>query len=605
MTDDGSMSVFAKFGLDVTDFIGGLEKSQNGILAFYRDVTVSINMTMQIFDRVIAKVQEFGQMAQELKDFSYQTGLSTDKIQQMQYAAVLAGTNFGTVQMAVNRLTISIGEAANASSAAAKDFSALGITTSGKTVDQIFDDTAKSLINVRDVTERNRIANDLFGRSYKDLLPYLDTYISKQKEISEHPGLSKVEIDQLEEGKVAWDKLTSSFTIYSGKVLAFVEGSAWKKLSESHTALPEAIRSQMTAMEELTYQTYGIVPERLQSLVAETLSKKPFASSQSGVVSELTDKYAGLTDQQIDLMDATDALTKAQEDQAAALKSGDIDAYNTASRAVQTYKNRVQDLTQALQENKTVSGESTYNTQFASSIQDGGVGPDAAGYSDLANMTPDQLREIAKGGLGKSKSFAERAQAYLDRMGASSGTSSSGATTATKSVSPADQATADTGTLTTELDKQAALFGTLSDKIKDSWITTEKNALIHWTAMSEFARISMQKLMDDWGTTVEFVDSNVAYEQTITMMNGVSAANPIAVPTISVPTLASADFSKVSALGGGKTGRNEGTSGDKSGSPVTVNVKVENETTVNSKITASVSDSMAQVIAVNGGTAGL
>lgn len=383
MSDDVEMTYFAKFKLDAQEFLGGLNSAQSGILAFYRDVTVSLNMTAQLFDRVIAEVQKFGQTAQELKDFSYQTGLSTDTIPQLQYAAVRAGTSFGTVSVSISRLSLAIDEAKDSSSEAAKSFSRINVTTSGKTVDQVFDDTAASLVNMRDVTERNRIANDLFGRSYKDLLPYLDTYISKQKEISEHPGLSKEEIDQLEDAKVAWDRLSSSFTIYSGKVLAFVEGSAWRKLTESHTALPDAVKSKMTAMEEANYEVYGIIPERFQSLVAETLSK-PYVStqSQSGAVSELTDKYAGLTDVEIDLLDANDALTSAEADQIAALKSGDVEAYNTASRAVQTYKNRIQELTQARLDDKTASEEltgPTYNSTFASSLINGAVGPDTAG----------------------------------------------------------------------------------------------------------------------------------------------------------------------------------------------------------------------------------
>ena len=96
MTSDGMMQYFAKLGLDARDFLNGITSSQKGVLAFYRDVSVTMNMTVQLFDRASRAVQQYGQMANELRDLSYTTGISTDKLQKLQYAAILSGTNFYT-----------------------------------------------------------------------------------------------------------------------------------------------------------------------------------------------------------------------------------------------------------------------------------------------------------------------------------------------------------------------------------------------------------------------------------------------------------------------------------------------------------------------------
>jgi hypothetical protein len=49
MSADREMTYFAKFGIDLSQFISGLSQGQTAFLSWYRDITVSLNMTMQIF----------------------------------------------------------------------------------------------------------------------------------------------------------------------------------------------------------------------------------------------------------------------------------------------------------------------------------------------------------------------------------------------------------------------------------------------------------------------------------------------------------------------------------------------------------------------------
>lgn len=219
---DAPMQYFAKLGLDMSEFLNGMSKSQSSVLAFYRDVTVSMQMTMMIFDRVIQTIKQVGAAAQELEDFSYQTGLTTDKIQQLQYAAVLAGTSFGSVSTSINKLSLSMSEAEDSSSATAKAFRDLGVMTDGRSVDEVFDETAAALVRMDGVTRRNAIAMDLFGLSYREILPYLDTYVSKTDEIAEADYLTDEQIADLREAKIAIDKLGYSWTTATGKAVAYI-----------------------------------------------------------------------------------------------------------------------------------------------------------------------------------------------------------------------------------------------------------------------------------------------------------------------------------------------------------------------------------------------
>ena len=63
----------------------------------------------------------------------------------------------------------------------------------------------------------------LYGRSWKELIPYMETYITKSKEIKDHPILSKEDVQTLADGKVAIDKLTTSLDLYVAKLVLLGE----------------------------------------------------------------------------------------------------------------------------------------------------------------------------------------------------------------------------------------------------------------------------------------------------------------------------------------------------------------------------------------------
>lgn len=223
MASDGLMDYFAKIGLDASEFLNGISKSQAGVLAFYRDVSVSLNMTIQIFDRLASVVSAYGANAQQLRDMSIVTGMSADELQRLQYNAVISGTSFSNVQMSISKLTLSMDEARDSTSAASKAFKDIGVDVSGKTSYQVFDETTRALMAMEDETKRNAAANDIYGRSWKELIPYMDSFIENQDEIRAHPTISQEELNNLEDAKVAWDTLNNSLFIYSGKALAAVE----------------------------------------------------------------------------------------------------------------------------------------------------------------------------------------------------------------------------------------------------------------------------------------------------------------------------------------------------------------------------------------------
>jgi hypothetical protein len=226
-----------KFIADMGDWDGGVQKAQKDIGETGEktetlgkksriagdDMVILAGGVMAAGALAYSASEKYGSMAQQLKDLSFQTGLSVEDLQHLQYACVLSGTDASIMAAGFNKLTLTMADAKDPTSEAYKAFMGLGIDPTGKTPKQVFDLTAVALVNMKDETDRNAAAMAIYGKNWKELLPYMDTYIKNKKEIEKSPVLTQKELDDLDLAKQRWDKLTNSLTIYSGKILAFLD----------------------------------------------------------------------------------------------------------------------------------------------------------------------------------------------------------------------------------------------------------------------------------------------------------------------------------------------------------------------------------------------
>jgi hypothetical protein len=543
---------WAKFGIDASEFVGGINQAQSSFLAFYRDVTLSATMTLELFGKLIDQVKKFGDAANAILDLSYQTGVATDKLQQMQYAALLAGQDAGSLSNSLNILTRSIESATDATSAQAKAFATLNVSTDGRTVDQVFDDTAKALDGMSDVTKRNTLAMDIFGRSYKDILPLMETYVKKADEIRAHPVYTEKELIDLNKGKVAWESLTDSATTYFGKVVAFAQSDEVQRVAR-------ILSFDFTALG-------GILAPKTGGITGGADWTALEANADI-----LKDKYAGLTDEQIDLMDATDALTQAQKDQAAALKKGSQEDYAIASRAVALYTNRVATCKAALEElNATAATTArSMKTAWGNDVIVGTPGSEMYDYL-MAEMEAGTDYQTA---LQKWSQGAQHFQA--GSLGQAKDTGAAGTAKANK---------------VSEENKK------IQDAYQAGYVALEKLTLTHETAESEMARIKYQSILDVAGQTKNWLGSNpLIQKQAVLSKNGYDIdISPL--PNVTVPRLSSADFGSVKLTGG-----NEGNSSGGNTTNTTNNVYVTTKDNPQA-VAKGVSQALANQNALGGAT---
>ncbi len=119
------------------------------------------------------------QSADELMVMRDKTGLSVEKLQELQYVASQVGGNLETLPNAAKALTTKMAAAAEGTKAAAGAFELLGVKvkdSKGNLRDQseVFGETLQKLAGMPNVTQRNALAFELFGKGAGEMLPMLN-----------------------------------------------------------------------------------------------------------------------------------------------------------------------------------------------------------------------------------------------------------------------------------------------------------------------------------------------------------------------------------------------------------------------------------------------
>jgi|GEM_PF-7013340 len=636
MAEEVVKTYWAKFGLDATNFLNGITAAQKEFLTFTAGVAASVAVFTLAFNEYSRLVQKYGQMANDLQDLSYATGISTEEIQRFHYAAKLSGDDIGMVDAMLSKLTLSMGQFTDKTSPAAKAFQQLGVDPAGKSTSQVFEEIAAAMSDIPNAGTRASIGVDILGRSYRDSLPYMKDYVENSEKIKKAVTFSPEEQQAMADYKQGLDDLGNSWEVFWGKAL-FGKPEATKEKVDSILQYYQTLGYGEEEIKKALVSNYGL--SALQKLGYYTESAESAKSSRI----DFKDQFANLDETGVklaqlnaDLADYNDAMEAARQsgDQEAFEKAAAgaritqlaIDELGKAGKLTQTeiskIKNSLDDLTkysipeqreevkklekaykeigdkssQAAKDAKrewehaqntlngyliqqqeasekltkagvstSASGGSTYNELFKASINTGGVGPDTAGYSDLANMSEAELQEIAKGGLGKSKGFAEKAQAYLDRMGSTGSGTASTASKTTTTPGSTDQ----TKTVETEYDKQTTALATLTDKTtkeyqkqsdafkkhmdgiqalrEKQYPILEVLDLTHFATFEETARVGQQAVLNNMAKLVNFAGQNPIIQNSIIMSAKGPDWTPPTFTPITAPTLASADFTQVGA----------------------------------------------------------
>ncbi len=119
-------------------------------------------------------VSSFADNAGAIDDSAKKVGMGAEEYQKWAYAAKLGGMEMATLEGVMVKQQKSFSDAVEGSKTASAAYQRLGIDIKQVgSSSEAFDLVIKRLADMEDTTERNALANDLFGKSYAELAPML------------------------------------------------------------------------------------------------------------------------------------------------------------------------------------------------------------------------------------------------------------------------------------------------------------------------------------------------------------------------------------------------------------------------------------------------
>lgn len=236
-----------------TSVFGDVLKGNLASEAIRKGISMTVEAIKDVAKFFVDAVQGAAEYADEVNTLAKTTGMSTDAIQEYQYAAELLDVEFSTIEGSLTKLTKKMSDAKNGSSAAKEAFEKLGVNITNadgslRDANDVFNDAIDALGKIPNETERDAAAMDLFGKSAKELNPLIEAGAEAMSELRKEAhnvgavmdsdtlnAMSEVQ-DGIDRLKGTWEALKRTLGAKIGvKILPELEKlvSTFQKLAET------------------------------------------------------------------------------------------------------------------------------------------------------------------------------------------------------------------------------------------------------------------------------------------------------------------------------------------------------------------------------------
>lgn len=159
--------------------LNGMLSVNTGALAVVGTLAAVAVAAVKVEKALIGMTEKSAEAADSFMTLSATTNLSTDTLQEMEYASELLDVSVDTISGSLTKLTRSMGDAADGSATAQEKFDALGVSIYDSTdgslrpAEDVFYDIIDALGSMANETERDSLAMDIMGKSAQDLNPLI------------------------------------------------------------------------------------------------------------------------------------------------------------------------------------------------------------------------------------------------------------------------------------------------------------------------------------------------------------------------------------------------------------------------------------------------
>jgi len=173
--------VFVEIGADPTKFFAALKGVNKNIGSIGKAMssagTKMAAIGAGVVGPIFASAAAFANVGSVLNDMSKRTGVATESLSVLQFAAEQTGTDMGGVETALKKMQKAIFAAGTGSKEAADALAMVGLSASdleGLSADQQMGKIADGLMAIQDPGARAAVAMKIFGKSGTDILPMLE-----------------------------------------------------------------------------------------------------------------------------------------------------------------------------------------------------------------------------------------------------------------------------------------------------------------------------------------------------------------------------------------------------------------------------------------------
>ena len=179
---DALNDIGGKFGIslpkEMTNTLNGMLKIDTQTLVTIGTFAALAAAVVEVEKALISLTIESAAFADEILTQSAVTGLSTEALQEYQYAAELVDVSLDTLTSSQTKMIRSMDAARRGSKEQAEAFDKLGISVQNadgtlRDAQDVFGDAIDALGAISNETERDAIAMTIFGRSARDLNPLI------------------------------------------------------------------------------------------------------------------------------------------------------------------------------------------------------------------------------------------------------------------------------------------------------------------------------------------------------------------------------------------------------------------------------------------------
>ena len=250
-------------------------------------------------------MRDAGQWADDLSTEAEIYGISTTELQQWRYAADQVNVSVEDIIKARKRITQEMGKALKEGADNPLNELNVGVLDAEnnyRDANEVFWDTINALGQVEDVTRRNQLANDLFGKSYDELIPLINAGREGfEKFAEEAPTLDEEGVQSLNDAQSAFKTLDATLTTTKYELLALFADS-FRDIANAITDTVNAFR-EWSKTEEGKAALDGLAQavENIVTAFGENADFSVLVGKATGLVEKFTEALSWLTnDENID-----------------------------------------------------------------------------------------------------------------------------------------------------------------------------------------------------------------------------------------------------------------------------------------------------------------